>query len=141
MKAWHKNTLYSLTLLLCVTGFAWLILYAQSSDASVDAMAQQAQKLWLMRAHALGASLMLMLLGAVLVAHSQPQWRTRRKRASGTLHGSAWLVLALTAYSLGYAPEGLLREASQWLHWGVGLAMPLLVWWHVRGKKSEIEEL
>ncbi len=133
MKAWHKNTLYALTLLLCLTGFAWLGLHAQSDDI--------VGKLWLMRVHALVASLMLILLGAVLVAHSQPQWRTRRKRVSGTLHGSAWALLALTAYFLGYAPEGLLRVASQWLHWGLGLAMPILVWWHARGKKSDDEEL
>ncbi len=138
MNMWHKNTLYALTLLLCLTGFAWLYIHLQSNDANI--LAQQSSKLWLMRAHALAASLMLMLLGAVLVAHSLPQWRVAqqgRKQVSGALHGSAWLVLVLTAYLLGYASEGVLREASQYVHWGVGLAMPLLVWWHARSKKSD----
>jgi hypothetical protein len=135
MKSWHKNTFYALTLLLCLTGFAWLFMHAQTAET--DLLEAQTSKLWLMRIHALCASLMLMLLGAVLVAHSLPQWRTRRRRSSGALHGSAWLLLALSAYFLGYAPEGLLRGASQWLHWGVGLAMPLLVAWHIWGRHSD----
>ncbi len=127
----HKHGMYALLLVLFASGVAWLVVHAIATDVPLEMIQYQAAKLWSMRVHALAAVLTLLLLGAVGATHSRLGWRLQKNRISGVIQLFSWLTLALTAYFLGYAPEGALRLVTQWLHWGVGLALPLFVAWHV----------
>lgn len=133
----HKHGMYTLLALLFASGVVWLVVHALATDVPLEMMQYQAVKLWSMRIHAMAAAITLMLLGAVWVTHSKMGWRLQKNRISGVIQLLSWLALALSAYLLGYAPDGALRLASQWLHWGLGMALPLFVVWHVLAAKRQ----
>jgi hypothetical protein len=135
----HKQAIYALLALLFISGVLWLAIHAIATDVPLEMMAYQAVKLGAMRVHALAGVMTLLALGGVWATHSRMGWRLQINRLSGVIQLVSWMTLALTAYFLGYAPEGALRLASQWLHWGLGLALPLLVLWHVLVAKYLME--
>lgn len=128
---WTKRLVYASLAVLTVSGVVWLIVHVLKTDVPAQMMEMQAVKSWSMRLHAFAASVSLITLGAVWATHSRLGWQLQKNRVTGVLNIAVWLLLALTAYCLGYAPEGWMRDGSQWLHWGFGIVLPLLVWLHV----------
>jgi hypothetical protein len=67
-------------------------------------------------------------------------WRVRRNQLSGVLNLVGLALLVLTAYMLGYTPEGSWRQAAVWVHWGLGGVLPAVLMVHIvmgRGRRSK----
>ena len=130
LPAWQRRGVYASVAVLALTGWWWLgvhFLVAQSDDG----LAQSAAKLWAIRIHAATALGALVMVGSLLPVHMRAAWHMRKNRVSGALVAGVMLLLALTGYALGYAPEGWARQGSAWSHWAVGAASPLLLLVHV----------
>lgn len=127
---WQRRAVYASVAVLALTGLGWLgvhFLVAQSDDG----LGQSAAKLWAIRLHAAAALCTLVMVGSLLPLHMRAAWHARKNRVSGAVVAGLMVLLALTGYALGYAPEGLARQWSAWSHWAVGAAVPLLLLIHV----------
>ncbi len=130
LPAWQRRAVYASVAVLALTGWGWLgvhFLVAQSDDG----LAQSAAKLWTIRVHAAAALCTLVMVGSLMPLHMRAAWHTRKNRVSGAVVAGVMLLLALTGYALGYAPEGWARQWSAWSHWAVGAAVPLLLLVHM----------
>ena len=130
---WQLQAVYASFGLLSASGLLWLALHALAlTNASADGMALPSPaKAWAMRVHAASAMLALIALGTVLPVHVCSAWHRRRNRLSGCLNLLVFGVLSLTGYALWYASEGGLKQWSAWLHWGLGVVLPLVLLVHV----------
>ncbi len=128
LPAWQQRGVYASLGLLTATGFVWLVVHVWLPESDAAALPY---KLWAMRVHAAAALVSLVMAGSVLTHHVRLAWRLKKNRISGSLITGTLAVLAATGYALGYAPEGLVRQWSSWGHWGVGVAVPLVLTAHV----------
>lgn len=128
LPAWQQRGVYGSLGLLTITGIVWLLVHWWLPEFEPGAAPY---KLWAMRLHAAAALVSLVMAGSVLTHHVRLAWRLKKNRISGSLITGTLAVLAATGYALGYAPEGLVRQWSSWGHWGVGVAVPLVLTAHV----------
>ena len=130
LPTWQRRAVYASVGVLALTGLWWLgvhFLVGQSDDG----LAQSASKLWAIRVHAAAALCTLVMVGSLMPLHMRSAWHLRKNRVSGAVVAGVMVLLALTGYALGYAPDGLARQWSAWSHWAVGAASPLLLLVHV----------
>lgn len=127
---WQRRAVYASVAVLGLTGLGWLGVHFFAAQAD-DGLAHSAAKLWAIRAHAAAALCTLVMVGSLMPLHMRAAWHTRKNRVSGAVVAGVMLLLALTGYALGYAPEGLARQWSAWSHWAVGAASPLALLVHV----------
>jgi hypothetical protein len=120
--------LYFVVALLFLSGVAWTYwnYFVASRDDS-----EMAAKAWAMKIHGGAAMAILVLIGMLLTEHVRVAWRARRNRGNGSLFLSALSVLTITGYGLYYAGGESLRAWASWVHLGLGLALPLLLIFHV----------
>lgn len=156
---WQRRSVYASTALLSATGFLWLLLYffypvgegqfLEASQPQKDTTLAMASmwsvwsvwsvtlaatfKAWLIRLHAAAALWFCMVVGSLLPLHILSALSRRQNRVSGLSNVAAFSMLLVSGYALWYAPEGGFRLSAQCLHWGVGAALPLCIWLHVRG--------
>ena len=130
LPAWQRRGVYASVAVLALTGLVWLAVHFLSAQPD-DGLSQGTAKLWTIRVHAAAALCTLVMVGSLLPVHIRPAWHTRKNRVSGALVVGVMVVLALTGYALGYAPEGWARQWSAWSHWAVGAASPLLLLLHI----------
>lgn len=135
----HKRWLYGTLTLLWASGAFWLVLhYFFMAQGEFGPMPNPLEK-WGLRLHGLAAFAMLVAIGSVLPVHARRAWNLRKNRATGIVIKSLFLWLALTAYALYYFADDEARPWLPWLHWGVGLAIPLLLAGHIaRGRKRHV---
>ncbi len=127
---WQRRGVYAAVAALALSGLLWLAVHFFAPFAEED-LAQNTAKLWAIRVHAAAALWTLVMVGSLLPLHIRAAWHIRKNRISGACAALAMAALALTGYALGYAPEGVARQWSAWLHWGIGTGMPLLLLVHV----------
>jgi uncharacterized membrane protein YfcA len=90
-----------------------------------------------MKIHGAAAMAILVLIGMLLCGHVRFAWRARRNWANGSIFLSAFGVLAITGYGLYYTGDERLRAWTSWLHLAVGLALPILLLFHIfLGKRT-----
>jgi hypothetical protein len=119
---------------LYLSGALWLLIDRLQRN-SAGAMWSGARASLLML-HGAGAMVMLVLFGGLMPFHVRVGWRRKRNRATGTLMLAANVALIVTAFGLYYAGAEMLRDWASALHTGVGLALPVLLAWHVaRGRR------
>ena len=129
--AWQLHAVYWSVGLLLVTGLAWLGVH-WFAPASIDGLpAPSPTKLWAMRLHAACALASLLAIGSLLPVHIRTAWHRRKNRWSGSVNLLVFSVLLLTGYALWYASEGAFKDWAVWLHWGLGLALPVVLVAHV----------
>lgn len=154
---WQRVGVYGAAGLLTATGAFWLLLrflLPDGDDRFIDTANLQgnavfanapfwslslitACKAWLVRFHAAAALWFCVIVGSLLPLHISGAWHRAQNRWSGSVNVATFLVLLVTGYALWYAPEGIFRLSSEWLHWAIGAALPISIWLHVRlGKKS-----
>jgi hypothetical protein len=139
VKPLHRSLLYFVVALLFLSGVAWTYwnYFVTSRDDS-----ETAAKAWTMKIHGGAAMAILVLIGMLLTGHARVAWRARRNRGNGSLFLSALSALTITGYGLYYAGGERLRAWASWIHLGVGLALPLLLIFHVwLGKRTRIAVL
>jgi hypothetical protein len=85
----------------------------------------------LMKVHGGAAMLALVLLGALLASHVPTGWKDARyqKTGIGILAAAAWLIIS--GHVLYYSGDETVRQAASYGHLGIGLALPLLLGFHV----------
>jgi len=110
-----RRLLYAMLAVLLVSGGLWEWLHSAL----------------LMKVHGGAAMLVLLLLGALLASHVPAGWKDARKKKTGIgiLAASAWLMIS--GHLLYYAGDEALRQAASYSHLGIGLALPLLLGFHV----------
>jgi cation transport ATPase len=127
LKRLQRYFLYAVLALLFLSGVAWTYwdLAASAGDFEISA------KTWAMKIHGAAAMAILILVGMLLTGHVRFAWRARRNRANGAVFLSAFAVLTITGYGLYYAGGERLRAWTSWIHLGVGLALPILLLFHI----------
>jgi len=85
----------------------------------------------LMKVHGGAAMLALLLLGAVVACHVPAGWKDARYKRTGIwiLALAAWLMIS--GHLLYYSGDEAVRQAASYSHLGIGLALPLLLGFHV----------
>ncbi len=86
---------------------------------------------WAMRVHGAAVLLAMLVLGSLWTPHLQAAWKQRRHLGTGLVLGSSWLALALSGYGLYYVADEDLRASLSLVHWGWGLALPVLLGLHL----------
>ncbi len=119
--------LYVACAVLFVTGAGWLV--ADAWKESADAWQEVAANLLMV--HGGAAMVALMLLGALVPLHLRRGWRAKKNRMTGTLMAAANVVLIVTAFGLYYFGSDTVRPWTSRIHYGVGLALPILGLVHV----------
>jgi uncharacterized membrane protein YbjE (DUF340 family) len=112
---------------LFLTGAVWLI--ADALKESDEIWQQTAANLLMV--HGGAAMLALMLLGALVPLHLRRAWRAGKNRITGTVMATFNVVLIVTAFGLYYAGSDVVRPWISRLHYGFGLALPVLFFLHV----------
>jgi hypothetical protein len=130
----RRRVLYAVVAVLVGSGAAWLWLHLGRGD---DALPSPLEP-WLMKIHGAATMLVVYLAGTMLFGHMVNAWQRGHNRVGGSVAAAALLVLALTGYGLYYFGGETLRRGTEWLHWGVGFALPLLIAWHVRRGRRAI---
>jgi hypothetical protein len=127
----HRLTLYSASLLLFVSGTAWA--WANHLDETAPAGAALRElKPWLLKVHGFSAMAFVLLLGTLLPGHVRRAWHARKNRGNGAFFLSVTSLLTLSGYALYYLGDERWRDATSQLHLWLGVAAPILLFWHIR---------
>jgi len=128
LKRLQRYFLYVVLALLFLSGVVWAYWnYLAASPGDFEANA----KIWALKIHGAAAMVILILIGMLLTGHVRFAWRARRNRANGSVFLSAFAVLTITGYGLYYAGGERLRAWTSWIHFAVGLALPILLLIHI----------
>lgn len=106
-----------------------VLLVADALKESDEIWQQTAANLLML--HGGVAMLALMLLGALVPLHLRRAWRARKNRITGTVMATFNAVLIITAFGLYYSGSDVVRPWISRLHYGLGLALPVLFLVHV----------
>ena len=131
MSAALRRALYACMAALAATG----ILYAVPRYADLyfgrDWPSVAAPGL-LMKVHGALAVWALLLLGGIWQIHVRARIRRPDNRAAGVVLAAAMAFLAVTGWLLYYAGARGLREVSSLAHTACGVAVLIVILWHVR---------
>ncbi|MEM8930622.1 MAG: hypothetical protein AAGE94_05575 [Acidobacteriota bacterium] len=86
----------------------------------------------ILRVHGATAFLMMISFGAILSAHVPAGWRARSMRASGVVVITVVSLLVITAWLLYYLGDEGIRRIVTFVHLGLGLSLPVVLWIHLR---------
>ncbi|HVM32008.1 MAG TPA: DUF4405 domain-containing protein [bacterium] len=125
----HRRALYAVVFLIWLSGLLWLWVRG-FSDAPVEGAAAELWSPVLMEIHGALAFVFLWFLGSLLT-HMRRGLLLGRNRVSGLSLLSVALFLVLTGWGLYYFGDERLRVLTSLAHWGVGLALPLLLALHI----------
>jgi hypothetical protein len=132
LKPWQEWTLYLTTGLLWISGALWLYYkYYGQVQGEYGAQASPVQPI-LLEVHGAVAMAFLIVLGSLFVDHVPMGWKQKKHRPSGLSLLSVSVILILTGWGLYYLGDQNIRRWTSVVHWGVGLAVPVLLFLHVR---------
>jgi hypothetical protein len=131
---WQLWLLISSGAALWLSGGLWLLLHHYGQVAGEFGPQTSPYEPWLLRLHGLALIPALLGIGGLLVAHMPKGWAYPHQRLAGSVLAALLLALTLTGYLLYYASAEGLRSWSSIIHWGLGLATPLIFIWHYQGK-------
>ena len=133
----HKVWVYSVTLLVYLTGVAWAWLHYLAHEP--EDLVHPAEP-WMLKLHGAGAMLILVILGTLLPGHIRFAWHARRNRPNGIALAAFLVFLVLTGYGLYYLGDERLRSWTSWSHLAVGVALPAMIILHIwSGRRSGTE--
>ena len=133
----HRRWFYSASALLFASGAAWLLFRFVLRRPGEFGDLPHPGEPWSMRVHGGAAMLFLVVLGTLVRSHILHGWRLGRNRFSGVGMVAIMFLLTLTGYALYYAGGERLRPVISVMHWGLGLAVPAALLWHiVLGRRS-----
>ncbi len=128
----HKRALYGVFLMLWASGVLWIgFHYFLRVQSEFGVQAHPLENWWL-RLHGLMAFAALIVLGSVLPVHARRAWQLKKNRRSGLSMKIVFFWLAATGYALYYFASEANENWLPLLHWIVGLALPLLLIFHIR---------
>ena len=133
----HRRWFYAASALIFASGAAWLLFrYALRPSGEFEDLPHPGEP-WSMRVHGGAAMLFLLMLGTLVRSHIVHGWRLGQNRFSGVAMITIMGLLTLTGYALYYAGGERIRPVISVLHWGLGLAVPAALLWHIlMGRRS-----
>lgn len=138
----QEGAVYLATAALVVSGAVWLVLhYFMAQPGQFGPMPHPVEP-WMLRLHGAAAMAALIIYGSLLPIHIRRAWAVRRNVVLGIVVAACMLLLTITGYLLYYAGSEELRPLISAAHWIPGLAVPLLLVWHVlSGRKTTAKEV
>ena len=146
MLKWQRRLVYGNVFLLTLSGLVWLaahgslpseqLLASDSAEINAKLMLCMQLKYWSIRVHTLVALVALIVIGSLIPAHMWARWRLNRNLLSGGVNVATFTILSLTGYMLWYVSVGGIKQWATWLHWAVGLALPIVLAIHIKLGKS-----
>jgi hypothetical protein len=134
---WHEWLVYLAVGLLTVTGLAWLWFDRFGKVRGEFGPEQNPALPWLLLGHGIVAYTFLVVAAMLVPVHARLGWNALRNRRSGLTLFATGLLLAATGLLLYYSTAEGLRSVSSFVHWAIGIALPVLLGVHViRGKRS-----
>ncbi len=132
----QKLCLYSAGLLLLISGAAWA--WADRLDVSEPGWESiRPLKAWLLRIHGFSAIGFVLVLGTLLPGHVWRAWQAHKNRTNGAFFLLVVGCLILSGYGLYYLGDESWRSTTSKIHLWLGLATPLLLYWHIwSGRKA-----
>lgn len=132
LERWHRLCIYASTLLLLLSGAAWLI--ARYFLRPVGEFGETIHPIepWAMKVHGGAAMLMLFFLGSLMNSHVRRALKSGRNLVSGWSMIIAFGFLIATGFGLYYLAGESDRPAWSLLHWSVGLGIAVLFIVHVQ---------
>jgi hypothetical protein len=129
---WQKRAIYFSVAGLTLTGVGWLGLHFLSMQAISELPPWRSPMQWLIKLHVAIALLGLVAFGSLISSHISMGWKMNQSRFTGVANLTFWVCLTMTGYLLWYAPEGAMKQSSVWLHWALGVGMPIGLVHHLR---------
>ena len=131
----HRLTLYLVSVVLLVSGAAWAwVDWLDDAGQAGDALRQW--KPWLLKVHGYAALGFVLLLGTLLPGHIRRAWNAHTNRTNGAFFLAAVSLLTLSGYTLYYLGDENWRNAMSQGHLWLGLAAPVLLFWHIRSGRN-----
>jgi hypothetical protein len=119
-----------------LTGLGWVIEHFFMKPQDPLGFANStSEPLWL-KIHGAFAFLALWTGGMLWGMHVVKAWHTRLHRWSGSTLFGALLVLIATGYLLYYVADDGARNALSWIHWVLGIGLPIAYLIHRFTKRS-----
>jgi hypothetical protein len=131
----HRATLFAVSAVLLITGALWARLHQLDENAPASEGLRRVNR-WLMEMHGLTAVGFVLLLGTLLPGHVRRAWRARKNRGNGAFFLTAVASLTISGYALYYLGDENWRRAASWFHLWLGVAAPLLLFWHIRSGRQ-----
>ncbi len=132
----HRRWVYWSAAVLFASGALWLVFhYFLQRDGQFGPAPHPLEQWWL-RLHGGAAMLALLVVGSLLPVHVRRGWHHRRNLPLGIALSSVVLLLTLSGYALYYFGS---EDARPWIslfHWGIGIAGPLVLVWHIASGRS-----
>jgi hypothetical protein len=133
----HRWWIYAVFTALWVSGLLWLLFHYFVQVQGNFGPRPHPLEHWWLRLHGLAAMLTLIALGSVLPQHMRGAWEMARNRMRGTCLIIVMVWLTLTGYALYYFTTADNQAWLSLLHWLPGLAVPLLLWEHIRRGRNQ----
>ena len=136
LPAWHRLTIYALTVLLVLSGLAWLAVAYLLAPPGEPTPAPHALSGPLLAVHGIVAYLAVFAYALVGHVHVRAGWRVPVLRPVAFWMLASIAALALTGLGLYYAGE---RQFPyfRWTHVAAGALLPLLLYLHIKRGRRE----
>ena len=131
--------IYTIGLGTWISGCLWLLLDHFFVQAGEFGPEKNPLEPWVLRTHGLIAVGAVFLLGLLWGIHIQTAWPKLRRRVSGVLLTASLLLLTASGYLLYYVAGETLRQLISVAHWGIGILLPLLFFFHRWKSKRRIQ--
>lgn len=129
--------MYGICVWLLTSGVLWLLLHYLMRPVGEFGDTMHPFEPWSMKLHGAGAMLGLFFIGSLLNLHIRRALKARRNLASGWAIIGVQAILTISGYGLYYLASEQSRPIWSVLHWGVGLAFPIVMIVHVAlGRKA-----
>jgi len=135
----HKKLLYAGFALLWLSGAAWVAFHYFFQIQGDFGPEPHPLQIWWLRLHGLMAMAALALAGSLAPNHIRIAMNRRKNQRSGLPMLGLTVWLAATGYALYYFPTD---DNAAWLpllHWIAGLALPLMLAFHVRRGRRRMQ--
>ena len=130
-----KKPLIAITLLMLVTGLAYVILDNFFEIQTEFGMDHHPAQKWFLKIHGIGSAVFIFLFGMTYVLHIQRTFQEPERRRSGWINLIFWTLLIVSGYSLLYFAADSIREYLSYFHWILGCFTVLIFYFHSRKLK------
>jgi hypothetical protein len=133
----RKLAIYSIGAGAFISGVLWLLFHHFLVIEGEFGAERNLLEAWWLKVHGAFAFAAIGLFGWMWGTHITRAWPASRRRWSGTSFTALFAWLILSGYLLYYLGADRPRSIVSVLHWGLGLAAPLLIFWHKFDRRRE----
>jgi len=125
-----RMILYVVCLGVWFSGGCWLLLHNFFLKQGEFGPETSPLEPWSLKIHGAFAFLAVWIFGLMWGIHISKLWPLSLRRWSGAATGGVFAFLILSGYLLYYVGNDSARSIVSVLHWVIGLASPLVFFWH-----------